>query len=485
MTQKQKHISFLLLVGLLLGTACNPDLPKQENPGIKERIDDYVKEQMELHDIPGVALALIQNGKVIHREYYGSASPSFNLPVGPKHLFRVYSTTKLLVSTAIFQLLEANKLQLEDKISDHIGRIPNKWDSVEIRHLLTHSSGLPNFIHFDNRLSDEEMWVKLVQEETYFEPGAYWQYNQTNYWILAQIIERLSGKSLAEFIIQHQFYGAGDGILFSSNSLSAIPNRISKFNYNNDEQIYFHAVDNEKSRGLAGNGLNISLDRFVEWGIRWDSNQLLNDSTRQLMLSNFDFTEEERSFLHGWGDYSFDTIKSVGFTGGGVSAFRNFPNENTSIIFLSNGFKHAPVHNTMVNRIAGILDPSLRNSDVALNETIFNSFISKDFEEAMTGLKKIKQEFPTGDYESIINQIGYVFLGKNATQKAIDLFEWNTIEYPGSSNTYDSLGEAYLLQDRLDLAIKSYEKALKLNPSSNHAKEMVLMIRKKIDESGD
>ena len=479
MKNRVSSLLTLILASLLL--ACSTNTTKQENSKIQDTIDTYVRKQMEIHEIPGAALAVIQDGKVIHQNYYGTVLPGFELPVEPKHLFRVYSTTKLLVSTAIFQLMESGKLKLKDKIKLHVKDIPERWDDVEIRHLLAHSSGIPNFIRFDSKLSNEALWTKLAEEDMYFEPGSYWEYNQTNYWLLAQIIENLSGVSMEEFIVQHQFSGNNEGLLFSSSSLAAIPNRIVKFNYNDDDQIYYRSVDNEKSRGFAGNGLNITLDRFIEWGVRFDGNELLTASTKELMLSNFDFSEQDHSFFHGWDDYSFDNIKSVGFTGGGVSAFRNYPNQKTTVIFLSNGYKYTPVHNDMVNEIAGILDTQILNSESVINAEILNSFVSKNFDDALINYKTVKKEFPENDFESVINQLGYIFLGKKEADKAIKLLELNTLDYPNSSNTFDSLGEAYLSEDNFEMALKNYEEALRLSPNNNHAKKMVNGLKKRIE----
>ena len=185
MKNRVSSLLTLILASLLL--ACSMNTTKQENSKIQDTIDKYVGKQMEIHEIPGAALAVIQDGKVIHQNYYGTVLPGFEVPVEPKHLFRVYSTTKLLVSTAIFQLIESGKLKLEDKIKIHVKDIPERWGDVEIRHLLAHSSGIPNFIRFDSKLSDEALWSKLIEEEMYFEPGSYWEYNQTNYWLLAQV----------------------------------------------------------------------------------------------------------------------------------------------------------------------------------------------------------------------------------------------------------------------------------------------------------
>ena len=469
--------SFILIILLAALCACTSERNTINSP----EIDDYVKELMEVHEIPGLALAVIKNGAVIHKSYHGKASLGFEVPVDEEHLFRVYSTTKLLVATAIFQLIEEKKLSLENPIHRLLDDLPQQWSSVQVQHLLTHSSGIPNFIQFETSLPNDLVWEKLKAMSLDFSPGDLWSYNQTNYWLLAQIIEKLSGESLEEFIGKRQFDNGNEGILFSSNSLEAINNRIVKYSFNHQTDQYEIAIDKEQSRGLAGNGLNISLDKFIEWNRLLDQGQIISETTKEQMLSKFSFAKSNRPFAYGWDLYKSQKKTSSGFTGGGVSAFRKYVDADLTIILLSNGYKYTPIHNDAVNHIAGLVDVSLVNNDQLLNSQLLNAFLSKEYDDALSGFTQMKSEHPNQTFESTLNRVGYIFLSVGSVDKAIEIFTLNTIEYPNSSNAFDSLGEAYFVNKNLSLALKNYQKALELEPNSRNAMAMLQKIQTLID----
>jgi len=460
-----------LLLAILLLSACQRQKKVVEVNDPNE-IDTYIENLMKVHDVPGLALAVLKKDSVIHKKFYGKASLEFDIPVDENHLFRVYSTTKLLVATAIFQLQEQGKLRLDDTLAIHLKDLPETWERVSIANLLTHSSGIPNFIQFESHLNNEAVWSKLAELPMEFEPGTLWRYNQTNYWLLAKIIEKQSGMTLTEFVAQNQFEGYKDGFVFSSNSLEVIPNRISKYVFNDDLEKYEKSIDQEQSRGLAGNGLNITLDKFVSWNKRLDQNQILSNENKQKMWISQQF-ENGKRFAYGWDDYSFDDVKSFGFTGGGVSAFRKFVDHDITVIVLTNGYRYTPIHNTIVNEVVGIVDENFKNKSRSLQDAVFEAFIAKPFDKALKTIDSVQKLYPDERFEGTLNRIGYTLLNKKATKKAIDIFSLNTKKYPESSNTFDSLGEAFLVSGNLEAALEQYQKALLLNPESTNAQKMI------------
>ncbi|MEO1486549.1 MAG: serine hydrolase [Bacteroidota bacterium] len=447
-----------------------------------DEITAYIENVMKVHEIPGLALAILRKDSIIHKGYYGKASLELDVAVNENHLFRVYSTTKLWVATAIFQLREQGKLGLDDTLEAHLENTPEAWKGVSIANLLTHSSGIPNFIQFESHLSNEAVWSKLVELPMEFEPGTLWRYNQTNYWLLAKIIEKQSGMTLTEFVAQNQFEGDDNGFIFSSNSLEVIPNRISKYVFDDALGKYQKSTDKEQSRGLAGNGLNITLDKFISWNRRLDQNQILSKENKAKMWTSQQF-ENGKRFAYGWDDYSFDNVMSFGFTGGGVSAFRKFVDHDITVIVLTNGYKYAPIHNTIVNEVVGCLDEDLKDKTRSLHDKVFEIFISKPFNEALKSFGSLRKDHPSESFEGVLNRIGYTLLGQKETKKAIDIFILNTEKYPESANTFDSLGEAFLVSGNLEAALEQYQKALLLNPESTHAQKMIYGIRRELQST--
>src|SRR6187402_2230368 len=92
----------------------------KEGKSTQEKIDQYIKNVIEINEIPGVALAVVKDGKVIYEKYFGKANLEENKAVDKNTAFKIFSTTKLITSVGVFQLIETGKLSLEDPISKYL-----------------------------------------------------------------------------------------------------------------------------------------------------------------------------------------------------------------------------------------------------------------------------------------------------------------------------------------------------------------------------
>ncbi len=448
----------------------------------KMKIDDYLKTVMHQHEIPGLALAVIKDGKILYESYNGIASIEQDYPVDENSIFRIYSATKLISSVAIFQLIEQGKLSLEDEISKFIDGLPKIWQKVRVENLLTHSSGLPDIIYQDGSLEDKELMEVLFKEEMEFETGNHFKYNQTNYWLLSQIIEKIEGSTFDEFVMSNQFSKDNKNVFFNSNSLKEIPNRICKYNYNPEEHAYEKTTYDDGVRAHSGNGLNITLKEFIAWNARLDQNKLLKEETKEKMWTEFNFSNGQDHFLYGWGLYPRANSTSIGFTGGQVAAFRKFTKNDLTIIYLSNGFKNISMHNYVVDHVAGLVDKSLADKSKIAEEGILTNFINKKYSIGERIFYAAKANNPEFNLEGLINGIGYLHLGNNDIKEAIQLFELNAKEYPKSSNVFDSLAEGYANNKQFELAIKNYKKSLELDPGNENAKMMIEQIQDEMED---
>ena len=483
---KIKSIVFLL--SLILICSCEKSSTKKE---LKTEIETYLKEQIQIQQIPGLALGVIKNGKIIYEGYFGQADIENNTPVNENTLFPVYSITKLIVSTGVFQLIEQNKISLEDDISIYIENIPKDWQHIKIKNLLTHSSGLPDFGVIDGDISDADIWLRIINEEMHYETGDRFEYNQTNYWLLARIIEKISGSSFGEFIINNQFKKSANNIVFSSDLSDNFLNRASRHEFNNEKGKYDISKIYGGERYHAVNGLNITLRGLIEWNKRLDNNQLIKKTTKQSLWKPFDFKNKQDQFLHGWHTYEFKNGSSYGFTGGAHTGFRKFIKNDLTVIIFTNGHKYFSTHNDIINRVAGIIDENLIDKKAIVQHKILAAFLTKDIEKAIEKYYVVKNSNPENkeeiagkpwlSYENTLNSLGYLFLEKNNVKNAIKIFELNTIENPKSANCFDSLAEVYFTDNQLSLSKNNYEISLALNPENESAKKMLNDIEKQMN----
>lgn len=476
-----KIVIVLSMLCLFHCTLPQQEVLKDAESFSSKEIDTYLTNTMQMHEVPGLAISVVKNGAILYQSYRGLASIEHQVPVTDSTLFWVYSTTKLVINTTVFQLIEQGKFTLEDSLGSFLEGLPATWEKLQIKHLLSHSSGLPDFIGFDSKLSNENMWELLLQQPLEFAAGSQHRYNQTNYWILAKIIEKVSGEPLKNLVIKNQFNGNPEGIAFSSNSQELIPNRMEKYSFDSERNAFVRVFSADKSRGWAGNGLSITLDKFTNWAINFQNGDIVTSQSKSTMWEPFPFSKQDYRFAHGWALYPVNGRDSFGFTGGGVSAVRFFPEEELAILVLSNGYRYFPVHNDIVETIAGMVSPNLKDENSLVLQITLNQFIENpntDAEQICDLLLK-SQNFE--NLEGLLNRLGYRLLNLGQFENAIMVFESNAKFYPESFNVFDSLAESYLYLDRFEDALRTYRKSLSLNPENQNAKNMIERIQDRMD----
>ncbi|MEM8508904.1 MAG: serine hydrolase [Bacteroidota bacterium] len=465
----------LVFLGLVFGSLMTTR-PQIQNDGEKAwstDLDRYLTETMRLHEIPGFAIAVIKDGELEYERYFGVREITKQESVDSCTIFRVYSTTKLITTTAVFQLIGKEKIALSDALNDFYDQLPKEWGQVQIENLLTHSSGLPDLIKFDATLTDQQLFQELFAEEMDFSPGSRFWYNQTNYWLLGEIVEKVGGTTFEAYVLKNQFGEEKDDVFFSSNSLEKRADRSFKYGYDHEKGSYTKTTNNDGTRGHPGNGLNITLSAFVKWNKRLDSNILLDQKTKEVMFSPFKFENNKDKFLLGWGDYSHGDIVSYGFTGGGVSAFRKFPEHGLTIVFLSNGYKFYPVHNYVVEQVAAIVTPEVTNRSMLVQDGMLTMFLTESIEKAKRYYFEAVVKDPNINFEGTLNSIGYILMNQNRLADALEVFRLNVAEHPNSWNVYDSLGEGYYKTGQLGLAKVNYQRSIAINSQNNNGKAML------------
>jgi CubicO group peptidase (beta-lactamase class C family) len=167
-------------------------------------------------DAPGGAAIAVHRGQVVLRKGYGSANLELGIAMKPDHVFRLGSITKQFTAVAILQLVEAGKLTLDDDITSYVPAVQTAGHTITLRHLLTHTSGLPSFTdqpawraaaREDRALERELEFIKDVPP--HFAPGTDWAYCNTGYRLLGAVIEKVTGETYANYVAEKIFKPAG------------------------------------------------------------------------------------------------------------------------------------------------------------------------------------------------------------------------------------------------------------------------------------
>jgi CubicO group peptidase (beta-lactamase class C family) len=185
-----------------------------------EDILSYIKQMNEEKNPPSLNITVIKDGKVVFNEGHGLANPFDNLESNEEIIYQLWDQTKIFTAVAIFKLIEQQKLNLQTNVSEilnyfNVKGIDGKDYKVNIRQLLNHSSGLPDFlyngglnwIHLHNeRTVNQTQFLKNIlpnHSVLHFEPGKGTSFSNTSYIVLGAIIEKLSGMSYEDFVLKN------------------------------------------------------------------------------------------------------------------------------------------------------------------------------------------------------------------------------------------------------------------------------------------
>ena len=190
----------------------------QESKDARTEQVDKIFAVWDKPDSPGCALAIIKDGRIIYKRGYGIANLEHNIPISSTTIFDTGSVSKQFTAMSMLLLAEAGKLSLDDDIRKYMPEIPQYESTITIRHLIHHTSGLRDYLTLmalrgerdDDFYVDEEVVDLLArQKQLNFKPGEQWLYSNSGYFLLSQIVKRVSGKTLRQFADENIFKPLG------------------------------------------------------------------------------------------------------------------------------------------------------------------------------------------------------------------------------------------------------------------------------------
>lgn len=310
-------------------------LAAQKNYG--QLLGDYMQAQANIKDFSGAVLVMKQN-KVLLKKGYGFADYEWNVSNTPDTKFRIGSITKQFTAACILQLIEAGKLSLDDKLSKFYPDFP-KGDSVTIHMLLNHASGIASYTDQSNFMEvailpwSKDSIISYIKKRPYnFSPGTKWAYNNSGYFLLGCIIEKVSEQSYNDYLRKHildklGMKNTGVDKLDSVLSMRAKGySRVGKKTVNAD----YISMQWPFSAGV----LYSTLDDMYKWNRALFGNEVLSDASKQKM-----FTPGMRNYGYGIIIDSLEGHFRIWHNGGipGFSAnFSRFVNDDLCIIVFSN-----------------------------------------------------------------------------------------------------------------------------------------------------
>jgi CubicO group peptidase (beta-lactamase class C family) len=330
-------------------------------------IDEYLSAEIAAKHIPGLSLAVIRDGKVEKLSAYGLANVELAVPASPQTVFQIQSITKTFTSAAIFMLMEEGKLSLDDPIGKHLEGTPETWKTITLRHLLSHTSGIKDFINEPTAslrldVSETDVLRATAPRPLNFEPGEKYAYSNTNYHLLAMVIRKITGRSFGDYLKERIFTPLGMTNTRIVSLSDIISNRAAGYFWENGKLHNGNYIA-QSILGYGGGGIVSTAEDMAKWAIALDGEKLLKTATLQAAWTPMKLNDGSNSVYGlGWGVGAVNGHRTVGHSGahatGFTSAIIRFRDDNLSIIVLTNCRTADP--SAIAKQVAALYNPALK-----------------------------------------------------------------------------------------------------------------------------
>lgn len=345
-----------------------------------DKVDEHVKALMEKQHIPGVALAVIKDGKIVKAEGYGLANIELNVPVRADTVFKIGSVSKQFIAAGILMLAQEGKLSLDDSISEYLEGAPETWKPITIRHLLTHTSGIvreaPGFDPLKIQ-TDADVIKTAYPLPLRFAPGEKWEYCNVGYFSLAEIIRKVSGKPWGNYLNEVLFKPLEMNATQPTSMTELVPNRANGYGWRDGK--YQNAAIYLALRP-SGAFLSTVLD-LAKWDAALYTERFLTQATREQMWSEVKLNSG-KTYTYGFG-WELDTVggHKLKHHGGSLPGFRaelsRFVDDRLTVIVLANS-NNADPENIAID-VAEFYIPNLIQTPtpVKVNPQIFDAYVGE------------------------------------------------------------------------------------------------------------
>lgn len=313
-------------------------------------IDDYIQATITQNQIPGLSVAVMQEGEPVLVKGYGLANVEHSVPATEHTVYEIASVGKTFTATITMMLVEQGVISLDESITNYLDNSPDTWYPVTIKHILSHQSGIPSYTDAQNYweitrldLSKAEILALVSDLPLKFPPCEFSAYDNTGYYLLGLMLEKVTGQSYEDLLRDRIFAPLGMNATVMNHPRDIVPHRAAGYRFSNGKLInkpYY-----SPSVTYSAGGQLSSVTDMVKWERALCGATLLKQSTLDLMWTphppNHSDDWEKLRYMAclGWWVINYDNRRVVGHNGsilGFASNITRFIDEKITIILFCN-----------------------------------------------------------------------------------------------------------------------------------------------------
>ena len=448
------------------------------------RLEKLVPQLMRDGDVPGLTVLVIRDGRVFWQRAFGVTNADTKQLVTDNTVYEAASLSKPVFAYAVLKLVDAGKLDLDTPLVKYLPgpyvEADERLNLITARHVLTHRTGFPNW-------RPEGGALKI-----HFAPGEKFSYSGEGFVYLQKVVERLTGGPVDEYVRKAVF-----GPLGMTSSSYVWQERFAELKAFGHNQVGGVTVQRRPLEANVAGSLNTTAADYAKFVIAVMNGTGLRKETARLMLTPQARVDEACANCIGRGSGKLSPDISWGL-GWGLQqtadgrAFWHWGDSNNDVqcyvvayekqrlavmVFTDSGNGHSIIPEIVKEAVGGH-HPAISWIKYEPYNSPGRQVLKDVLARGETAIKEYKERRKNAAgavvlNENEMNRLGYQLLGRKRVAEAIEVFKLNVEDFPQSSNVYDSLGEAYMVNGDRELAIKNYQKSVELNPQNTNGVEML------------
>jgi CubicO group peptidase (beta-lactamase class C family) len=294
---------------------------------------------------PGASVVVVRADTIVLARAFGLADVQARVPVTTATAFRLASVSKQFTAAAVLTLVEDGRLRLDDRLADVLPGTPGYAADVRVRHLLAHTSGIPDYEALlgtgdGPQVKDRDVLRLLGQAKAlYFAPGSTWRYSNSGYALLALIVERVSGERFAAYLRRRIFDRAGmPTAVAHEDGVDTVTNRA--YGHSDDRGAWGRTDQSRTSAVLGDGGIYASAEELAKWSAALDRHAVLSAATFEQATTPAKLTSGAAThYGFGWfldNHHGHRRQRHEGDTIGFRTAIQRYPDEQLTVIVLVN-----------------------------------------------------------------------------------------------------------------------------------------------------
>lgn len=304
-----------------------------------DELDAYIQKEMTRQHIPGLSLAIVGKDGLLHTKAYGKSDLERGADVHLGSVFKIGSISKPILATTAMRLQEMGKLSIEALVRDLLPELPESWVGIRVKHLLSHTAGLPRELpgwEMTKEYTDAELLKMIISASPTTIPGTRYAYSNCGYFTLAQIISKVGGKPWRDVVNELIFVPAAMKRATTTDFAQPEPNRVLGYEWRNGK---FEAEGVLKSVRPSG-AFQATCQDLVAFDMATRGGKIVTKDSFAKMIEPFRFNDgKPAAYGLGW---SLEHYRGRGFTGhsGALQGFRSSfirsEQDGYSVIVLTN-----------------------------------------------------------------------------------------------------------------------------------------------------